>query len=370
VSDFYRRQGLASELAGRLLKPGLLDEGLRSGLFLVGNRRTGKTTFLRNDLIPELKSHGAVVVYVDLWSDTRASPATLLHTAVRQSIADLSNPLRRRHQDHKPEEGPATLADNLTLLVDHSRADVVLIVDEVIQAIQSDEGNHMLLAIKAARDAINTRSGTPGHFLLVGSHSQHAMLNDLTSLQDQAFAGATVLPYPLLDRNYVRHVLDRLHSEGMAALPSEEGAWAAFQALECRPEEFLRALRQLHGSCLDLEPEQQLQAIVSTQRSAMADLALLKVEQTGELARAIFDWIAACGGAAQGLFPESATAAISAAIGRRVSVEELHLVVHELIGANLIRRLGHGDYIITDPMARDLWRSQGHRAGPGSAGMA
>lgn len=360
MTDFYRRHGLASDLAGRLLKPGLLDEGLRSGLFLVGARRTGKTTFLRNDLIPELKSCGAVVVYVDLWSDTHASPASLLHTAVRQSIADLSNPLRRRHQEHKPEEGPKTLADNLTLLVDHSRADVVLIVDEIIQAIQSNEGNHMLLAIKAARDAINTRSGTPGHFLLVGSHSQSTMLNDLTNQQDHAFAGATVLPYPLLDRDYVRHVLGRLHAEGMTALPSEEGAWAAFQSLGCRPEEFLRALRQWHDNRQDLEPDQELQAIVSTQRSATADLALLKLEQTGELARAIFDWIAASGGTAQGLFMESATAAIGAAIGRRVSEEELHLVVHELIGANLIRRVGHGDYVITDPVARDLWRSQGH----------
>jgi hypothetical protein len=30
----------------------VLDEGLRSGLFLSGLRRTGKTTFLVNDLIP------------------------------------------------------------------------------------------------------------------------------------------------------------------------------------------------------------------------------------------------------------------------------------------------------------------------------
>ena len=358
MSDFYRRQALASELAGRLLKPGLLDEGLRSGLFLVGMRRTGKTTFLRNDLMPELKSRGAVVVYVDLWSDTRISPASLLHTAVRQSIADLSNPLRRRSHDDKPKDGATTLAENLTLLVDQSRADVVLIVDEVIQAMQTDDGNHMLLAIKAARDAINTRSSTPGHFLLVGSHSQHSILNDLTARQDQAFAGATVIPYPLLDRDYVRHVLGRLSSEGMTTLPSEEGAWAAFQALECRPEEFLRALRQLHGNQIPLDPDQQLATIVRTQRGATADLALRKVEETGALAEAVFDWIATSSGAEQGVFSATATAAICASVGRPVSVEELQLVVHELIGANLIRRLGHGDYVITDPVVRDIWRAQ------------
>ena len=40
-----------------------LDEGLRSGLFLSGVRRTGKTTFLLNDLIPFIGtgSHRALV---------------------------------------------------------------------------------------------------------------------------------------------------------------------------------------------------------------------------------------------------------------------------------------------------------------------
>jgi hypothetical protein len=49
--------------------------------------------------------------------------------------------------------------------------DVVLIVDEVQQAISTEEGNQMLLALKAARDAINPRPGTPGHFLFLGTGS-------------------------------------------------------------------------------------------------------------------------------------------------------------------------------------------------------
>ena len=54
--EVFRRPHLATELAARLLRPGVLDEGLRSGLFLSGLRRTGKTTFLRNALVPELDS--------------------------------------------------------------------------------------------------------------------------------------------------------------------------------------------------------------------------------------------------------------------------------------------------------------------------
>ena len=78
MAEVFRRPHLAAELAARLLRPGVLDEGLRSGLFLSGLRRTGKTTFLRNDLVPELEAQGAVVIYVDLWSDTKVSPGAPL----------------------------------------------------------------------------------------------------------------------------------------------------------------------------------------------------------------------------------------------------------------------------------------------------
>jgi len=71
MAHVYPRPELAERMAQQLLNPGPLDEGLRSGLFLTGSRRTGKTTFLVNDLIPALEAAGAVVIYVDLWSDTR-----------------------------------------------------------------------------------------------------------------------------------------------------------------------------------------------------------------------------------------------------------------------------------------------------------
>jgi len=92
MSSIYRRPDLARAMAKQLLEPGVLDEGLRSGLFISGLRRTGKTTFLRNDLIPALEQAGALVIYVDLWSDTLVSPSKLLHTAIRQTLQDLETP--------------------------------------------------------------------------------------------------------------------------------------------------------------------------------------------------------------------------------------------------------------------------------------
>jgi hypothetical protein len=377
VAEVFRRPQLAAELAARLLHPSVLDEGLRSGLFLSGLRRTGKTTFLRTDLVPELEAQGAVVIYVDLWSDTKVSPAALVQAAVRQTLKQLATPsspvLARLKRikgldlggmgfrfgfqlEQLGEAGGATLAQAFTEVVDQSGGDVALIVDEVQQAITTEEGNQMLLALKAARDAINPRPDTPGHFLFLGTGSHRALVSELTARRNQAFAGATSLPYPVLDQAYVRHVLQRLREEGMEPLPSEAAAWSSFQSLGHRPEEFLRALGQLRSSVSSgLAPDQLLPVIAATLRSSAADLELLKVEQIGGLATAIFDRVARSEGPARGIFSAESAAAYGEAIGREVRVEEIQPVVNELLAANVLMRLGHGLYGVTDPFVQEIW---------------
>ncbi|MFM8935366.1 MAG: AAA family ATPase [Vulcanococcus sp.] len=382
MTEVFHRPRLAAELAGRLLQPGVLDEGLRSGLFLSGLRRTGKTTFLRTDLVPELEAQGAVVIYVDLWSDTKANPSTLVQAAVRQTLSELvspSSPLLARLRrikgldlgglgfrfgfqlDQLGEVGGATLAQAFTELVDQSGGDVVLIIDEVQQAITSEEGHQMLLALKAARDAINPRPATPGHFLFLGTGSHRALVSELTARRNQAFVGATSLAHPVLDQAYVRHVLERLHNEGMEPLPSEDAAWSAFETLGHRPEEFLRALGQLRLSVRassGLAADQLLPVIAATLRGSAADLELLKVEQLGGLASAIFERVAGREGPARGIFSAEAAAAYGEAIGREVRVEEIQPVVNELLAANVLMRLGHGLYGVTDPVVQEIWRER------------
>lgn len=382
MAEVFHRPQLAAELAGRLLRPGVLDEGLRSGLFLSGLRRTGKTTFLRNDLVPELEAQGAVVIYVDLWSDTKVSPAVLVHDAVSRTLAELAIPAsplleRLRHikgldlggmgfrfgfqLERLGEAGGATLSQALTEVVDQARGDVVLIVDEVQQAITTDEGNQMLLALKAARDAINPRPGTPGHFLFLGTGSHRALVGELTARRNQAFAGATSLPYPVLDQAYVRHVLQRLRDGQVSQIPSEATAWEAFQTLGHRPEEFLRALGQLQSSSsmgTGLVPDQLLPVIAATLRSTAADLELQKVEQIGGLAVAIFSRVAASDGPARGIYSAEAAADYSEQIGREVRVEEIQPVVNGLLAANVLMRLGHGLFGVTDPFVQQIWRER------------
>jgi hypothetical protein len=284
MSTIYRRPALAAQMAKQLLNPGVLDEGLRSGLFLSGLRRTGKTTFLVNDLIPALEEAGALVVYVDLWSDTQTSPAALVHAAVRKTLVELQTPassiLQKLKRVGGADVGP-TLAQAFTEVVDQAQTNVVLIVDEVQHAITSDDGNQMLLALKSARDAINPRPDTPGHFIFIGTGSHRALVSELTNRRNQAFAGATSVPYPVLDGDYVGHLLKRLAQEATGPpLPSVDVAIQAFRTLGNRPEEMLKALRQLRRHLPPGgNPDEHLPVIAATLRATAADMELMKVEQ-------------------------------------------------------------------------------------------
>jgi hypothetical protein len=380
MSDIYLRPKLAAQMAQQLLKPTGLDIGLRSGLFLSGLRRTGKTTFLRNDLIPALQRAGALVIYVDLWSDTQTSPARLIHSAIRKAMEDLATPASSLMENLKSIKGAdfgafgfkfgfkletvglaggATLAEALTEIVDQARTDVVLIVDEVQHAITTEEGNQLLLALKAARDAINPRPATPGHFVFIGTGSHRAMVGELTARRNQAFVGATSVPYPVLDDEYVSFLLDKLAQEGFSLLPSVAVTAEAFKTLGSRPEELLRALRQvLLSSPKTKSPDEILPLVAMTLRSAAADLELTKVEELGTLAQAIFDRIASTDGGARGVFSTEAAAEYSRAVGREVRVEEIQPVANELLAANLIMRRGHGIYGVTDPFVQEIWREK------------
>ena len=381
MSTIFHRPEMASDLVRKLLRPSVLDEALRSGLFLSGMRRVGKTTFLRNDLIPALETAGALVIYVDLWTDTTANPALLTHAAIRAALDELQTPksavLRRLKRVNGLSLGAAgfkfgftlesvgavagtTLAQALTSVVDQAKTDLVFIIDEVQQAISSDDGNAMLMAMKAARDAINQRPDTPGYFLFVGTGSHRALVSELTARRNQAFAGATSRLYPVLDREYVTYLLDRMAQDNLGPLPSQVAAVQAFSVLGHRPEELKKAIDGLvqafpsEGEVTQIFVDQMFNVAVGTVRASLADADLRVLESIGVLAEAVFDRIAGPLGE-KGVFSASAAAEYSKIVGRAVHVEEIQPVVNALLAANLIMRKGHGSYVITDPFVRTAW---------------
>lgn len=382
MSTTYHRSALAAQMAQQLLRPSFLDTSLRSGLFLSGQRRVGKTTFLASDLIPALEALGAVVIYVDLWSQPQANPAELVHAAIRQALGALQAPgsgllkrLKRLNRISGLDLGAAgfsfgfklaelgkpggvSLAQAFTEVVDQAQTDVVLIVDEVQHALGHAEGDAMLHALKAARDAINTRPGTPGYFLFLGTGSHRARVQELAVKGNQAFNGAVTHEFPVLGRDFVEHVLAQVCPQLGEMTPSLAVAEAAFQAMGSRPEELMKALNVLRHLPAGTDPDAHLPTIAQSLSAAAADIELQKVAAMGALAEAVFARICGMDGDARGLFTAEALKAYSAALGREVAAPEVQAVLGQLMGANLLMRVKHGHYGVTDPLVEAAWRER------------
>ena len=86
TTDVFHRTQYAQAMAQQLLHPTAFQSNVRSGVFLSGIRRIGKTTFLKQDLIPALEADGALVIYVDLWAERSRSPLALVYETVQQTL--------------------------------------------------------------------------------------------------------------------------------------------------------------------------------------------------------------------------------------------------------------------------------------------
>ncbi len=375
----FPRPALAADLARLLLAPTALEGYVRSGLFLTGARRIGKSTFLAGELVPELQARGAVVVYVDLWSAPNEDPAAQVCRAIASALEQLTlagNPLLKRILSVRKltlevpalkfgfaletlgQKDGATLAQAMTQLIDQARTDVVLIVDEVQHALSSEAGAALLYALKAARDAVNLRPGTPGHFIFLGTGSHHVKVRELVQGHSQAFLGSQTLDFPLLGPEFVEFVLEQVRETLKHALPRKETAFAAFQALGHRPEELLRALALLKNLPPGHDPDTAMTATAVALRSAIAERELARLFSMSPLHQAIFARLA------QGLpapFSKAAKASYAGEVGQEPNNSEVQTALNGLIAAGYVVRASSGQYECADPLVPQLWLDRAQR---------
>lgn len=372
----FHRPHYANALAQQLLQPGPLDSGLRSGVFLSGIRRIGKTTFIRQDFVPALLDHGALVLYVDLWTDRSRTPITLMQEAVRAAASDLEQPTSTLLQKLRRVKGVsfgaagislgvqldgmgtpagATLADVFVELVRKAEGDVVLVIDEVQQAMASQEGQDMLFALKAARDKVNTATDVPGRLLIVGTGSHKSLVTDMATRRSQAFAGAHTASFEPLGKDYVEWFLNRVDAAGLA-VPSVQAAFAGFRDMGSRPEELSKAVRQFQDEVAagrGVDADSAFGTICATLATAAAELDIQSIEDAGELAVLAFSRIAA--GQTRGLYATDTLASFSKSLGRDISANDMTPAIDKLVAGNLIIRKGHGNFDIADPFVKQVW---------------
>ena len=374
----FPRPKIASDMADQLLRPKGLMKKFRSGLFLGGLRRIGKTTFLRGDLIPVLEAQGAIVVYVDLWSNTAVKPSDLLLGAVRKTLADLERAdskavgiLKRLKgldlgaagfkfgfnlAELGKNEGN-TLAAAFSELVHLAKTDVVVIVDEVQQALGSDDGDSMLLALKAARDEINLTPDTPGYFLFLGTGSHRARVRELTIKGKQAFNGAMSEDFPVLEIDFVDWLLKE--ADLGERRPTLKVAFDCFVRLGRRPEELMKALYALQQLPNFVDADQDLRAITEGVRQSAASVDLARLDELGPLALTIFGYVCKQGGqGVKKLFSAATLDEYSVELGRLVGAEEIQKVANMLVDSNILARDGHGIYGVSDPFVAEAYSSR------------
>lgn len=247
TTPLFHRPALATRLATQILATGV-GSASSSGVFLAAPRRTGKSTFVREDLRPALTAVGAIVVYADLWANPSADPGQVIVSAIRASLAESDGVIMRlakRVGMGKVNVGGAltfdlervglgtdvSLTEALVALSDEFQKMLVLVIDEAQHAITTDAGVAALFALKAARDELNSSNHFGLRVICTGSNRDKLAM--LRNSKDQAFFGAPLVPFPTLDKSYVQWLCNA------ANLPFQldpNEVWDLFVEAGYRPE--------------------------------------------------------------------------------------------------------------------------------------
>jgi hypothetical protein len=212
----YHRPDLASRLSTLILRVAV-GSAASSGVFLAAPRRTGKSTFAREDLRPALEAADAIVLYADLWKDLTKDPGLVIVETVREAIGrseGLVTRLAKASGVDKVNVGGLSfslekiglgrdidLTQALVALSDESRKIIVLIIDEAQHAITTDQGVAALFALKAARDELNSSKHYGLRIVCTGSNRDKLAM--LRNSKDQAFFGASMVKFPNLDQHFI-----------------------------------------------------------------------------------------------------------------------------------------------------------------------
>lgn len=247
----FHRPALAKKIAERVLS----DKGA-SGTFLAALRRTGKSTFIREDLAPFIRSKGAVVIYVDLWADRSQDPGVLISHAIRDHLKTYQGIIAQLAQKSGLESVTLgglklnldrvgigqgeTLSKALQALSKETLKPIVMIIDEAQHAQTSDNGNAAMFALKAARDELN--GSAYSGFRLIATGSNRDKLAILVTGKDQAFLNAKLVDMPHLGDDFLAWTCERFDHE---VKPSMDALRTTFARCSFRPEILSDALDDL-----------------------------------------------------------------------------------------------------------------------------
>lgn len=216
TETLFHRPALATRLS-KLIMQVAVGSSASSGVFLAAPRRTGKSTFAREDLRPALEAAGAIVLYADLWKDLTKDPGLVIVEAVREAVGRNDGFITRLAKSSGMDKVTVggmnfsldkiglgkdiDLTTALVALSDESQKIIVLMIDEAQHAITTSEGVAALFALKAARDELNSSKHHGLRIVCTGSNRDKLAM--LRNSKDQAFFGASMVQFPTLDQDFI-----------------------------------------------------------------------------------------------------------------------------------------------------------------------
>lgn len=359
--EFFHREVLASRLAKHLLS---VDGS--SGLFITAPRRTGKSTFIREDLIPVLKiTHSVEVVYADLWEDPSANPGDVIVTAIKDRLLSFSGLVMKAAKASGLEKIKVgglelnldgvgfgkgeTLTKALFALAYASKKPIVMVIDEAQHTQTSEEGRHALFALKAARDALNAGDGPGFRLLAIGSNTDKLAM--LVEDKDQAFYQAPMTPLPLLGKSYIQWRLDLLDIDPK---PSIEAMEEVFLMCSNRPEPLKKVLKDISLSFEEGSIDDLLKQSMVKNLSRSREIFLQQVNDLNPLDAAVLK-VMAREGTGFSPYAKSSNELYRSILEKstadqttQIDNSSIQQALERLRGVKMVWRSGRGAYAIED----------------------
>jgi hypothetical protein len=370
----YRRTELAKSFCDALEGRGVVDA--TSGLFLAAPRRIGKSTFLREDLIPEMIARGWLPIYVDLWGGRDRDPADLIAAAIKKASNKAEGLLRHAvkqvrldklrlmgavsldFSESGPRGGP-TMVEALSALHDRCGKPIALLVDEGQHALSSDAGLNAMFELKSARDQLN--QGSPDgrnalHIVMTGSNRDK--LAHLVARRTEPFYGANVTRFPLLDKGFVAAYAAWVNRQFKDDQQFSVDALEEAFALSGRRPEMLKTLvgevvTELGGpKGLD---DSLARNGAELQKRFWRDFEAIYSGLTPNQ-KAVFDVVARLSPDFEP-FSEAAQKGYQAVLGQPLGTSGIQVALNSLRDQEILWRAGRGDYAFEDDGLRNWYLS-------------
>jgi hypothetical protein len=246
----YERRKLSTALGKRLVA--------HERIAMFGPRQTGKTTLLRDEVIPYVQSLGCVAVYIDCWMDMD-DPLQGINYALQKALEGLTVPprgVRRTGRTAVKKLGlmgasidlgepprrqtpvrPALMLDSLlTQILEETTHEVVLVFDEFQSIASVKNGPQISASLRAALTQADKRIGA-----LFSGSSDVQLLDMFSRTNTPLYGFAKTESYEPLGLDFIGFVARKFNEATRRDL-NQVLAHDAFQELGTQPEPFLHAV--------------------------------------------------------------------------------------------------------------------------------